>query len=178
MTAGLLTAGAGHPWETELVAALDSPGAPLTVIRRCADIADVLATASTGQVSACVLAADLRRLDSEAVQRLAAADVVVVVVHPGGDLRAPARLDRIGVTATVADDAGAPGIIDAIQQALAASATATVGPARPATRSAADPRWALVPRPGVPDDEQDGAAESAATPSGDPGDPDGAGDGS
>lgn len=182
MTTGLLTAGAGHPWETELVAALDSPAAPLTVVRRCADIADVLATASTGQASACVLAADLRRLDSESVQRLTAAGIAVVVVHPAGDLRAPARLQRIGVSETVADDAGSQGIIAAVQEALAGGVTGTgapgapratgsqraagtprpAGTARPGPRGTSDPRWALAPRSAPADDDGDRQAGTAA----------------
>jgi MinD-like ATPase involved in chromosome partitioning or flagellar assembly len=118
VTIGLLTAGVGYPWETELVAALDGSGAPMTVVRRCADLADVLALASTGQARACVLSSDLRRLDSEAVQRLGSAGVAVVVVHPTGDGRAPTRLSRIGVPVTVADDAGTSKLIAAILGAI------------------------------------------------------------
>ncbi len=138
MASGLLTAGGGHAWETEVVAALDHPGASLTVVRRCADMADVLATASTGQAVACLLAADLRRLDSESVQQLTAFGVSVVVVYAAADQWASVRLDRIGVTAMVADDAGADEMITAVRDALAAGSA----PGRP-PRSAADPLWAL-----------------------------------
>ena len=114
MTAGLLTAGSGHAWETELVAALDRPGAPFAVLRRCADLADVLAMASTGQAVAVVVSADLRRLDSEAVGRLAGLGVAVVAVHRAGDARAPIRLGRVGIAVAIPDDVGSAAILDAL----------------------------------------------------------------
>ena len=40
MNTGLLTAGSGQGWENELVAALDRPGSPMTVLRRCVDIGE------------------------------------------------------------------------------------------------------------------------------------------
>ena len=96
---GLLTAGSGQGWENELVAALDRPGSPMTVLRRCVDIGDVLAIATTGQAAVAIVSADLRRLDTEAVTRLRASGVAVVGVHPAADERARARLERIGITA-------------------------------------------------------------------------------
>ena len=49
MADGILTAGGGHQWENELVGAVSSPGSTLAVIRRCVDVAEVLAVAGTGQ---------------------------------------------------------------------------------------------------------------------------------
>ncbi len=89
MNPGLLTAGNGQSWENELVAALDRPGAAMTVIRRCVDIADVLTAATTGQASVVVLSAELRRLDTDAVQRLTGPGVAVV-----GDLSGRRRPHR------------------------------------------------------------------------------------
>ena len=91
MNPGLLTAGNGQSWENDLVAALGRPGSGMTVIRRCVDIADVLA-ATTGQASVVVLAGELRRLDTEAMQRLTAAGVAVVGIYPAGDERVKGRL--------------------------------------------------------------------------------------
>ena len=78
----------------------------MTVLRRCVDIGDVLAIATTGQAAVAIVSADLRRLDTEAVTRLRASGVAVVGVHPAADQRARARLERIGITALVPDDAG------------------------------------------------------------------------
>ena len=118
MTGGLLTAGSGQRWENELVAALDRPGAPLTVLRRCVDMAEVLAEAGTGTVAVVVVAADLRRLDTEAVHRLAAAAVAIVAVYPSADLRAPVRLERIGIEIVVPDDAGSDTVLAAVRSAV------------------------------------------------------------
>ena len=112
---GLLTAGSGQGWENELVAALDRPGSSMTVLRRCVDIGDVLAVATTGQAAVAIVSADLRRLDTEAVARLRTSGVAVVGVHPAGDERARARLERIGITALVPDDAGTDAVLAAVR---------------------------------------------------------------
>ncbi|MET0965790.1 MAG: chromosome partitioning protein [Nakamurella sp.] len=155
MTAGLLTAGSGQSWENELVAALDRPGASMTVLRRCVDIGDVLAIASTGQAAVAVVSADLRRLDSDAVSRLRASGVAVVGVHPAADQRARERLSRIGISAVVADDAGIDTLLAAVRTAVTELATR----AEPA-RGLSDPRWALPPAgaPGRPVEVFDGPA--------------------
>ncbi|MEP6560755.1 MAG: chromosome partitioning protein [Nakamurella sp.] len=146
MNAGLLTAGSGQSWENELVAALDRPGSPMKVLRRCVDIGDVLANASTGQAAVAVVSADLRRLDTEAVSRLRACGVAVVGVHPAADLRARERLERIGISAVVADDAGTDTLLAAARTAVNELATH----AEP-DRGLSDPRWSLPPA-GAPAD--------------------------
>lgn len=154
MSLALLTAGLGHSWETELVAALDRPGAPLTVLQRCADLAQVLAVAGTGQASACVLAANLRRLDSDTVARLRVFGVAVVVVYPAADQRAPVRFDRIGVSAVIADDADSAAIIAAVQEAIGAAIPEV------ASRALSDTRLALT-KPAV----DTGPSRASAGPS-------------
>jgi len=124
----VLTAGSGHQWESELVSAMSRPGARLRVVRRCVDIADVVAVASTGQIGVAIVAADLRRLDAELVQRLRSGRVAVVAVHPAGDQSTVTRLNRIGIPVTVADDAGAEAIVIAVGEAVAELATATATP--------------------------------------------------
>ena len=140
MSTGLLTAGSGQGWENELVAALDRPGSSMTVLRRCADIGDVLAVATTGQAAVAVLSADLRRLDTEAVARLRTSGVAVVGVHPAADDWVRARLERIGITVLVPDDAGTDAVLAAARTALAELA----GWREPA-RGVSDPRLALPP---------------------------------
>ncbi len=143
MSTGLLTAGSGQSWENELVAALDRPGSPMTVLRRCVDIGDVLAIAATGQASVAVVSADLRRLDTEAVVTLRAAGVAVVGVHPAADERARTRLERIGITALVADDAGSAAVLEAARVAVA---DLDGRPPPTPARDLSDPRRALPPR--------------------------------
>lgn len=117
MTAGIVTAGGGHGWEPEVVSELSGPGAPWSVVRRCADMADVLAVAATGQIVAAVLAADLRRLDSETVQQLASLGVDVVAVCRAGDDHLRVALERIGVAEAVPDGSGAAAILAAVERA-------------------------------------------------------------
>lgn len=139
MSDGVLTAGGGHQWENELVGALASPGSQLAVVRRCVDIAEVLAVAGTGQAAAVVLAADLRQLTSDVIQRLRSSGVAVIGVHPGDDPVGRQRLERIGVSMLVADDLGAEAVVDAIRTALAEFGSGDQG----SSVSLADPRSAL-----------------------------------
>ena len=156
MSTGLLTAGSGQGWENELVAALDRPGSPMTVLRRCADIGDVLAVATTGQAAVAVVSADLRRLDTEAVRSLRAAGVAIVGVHPSADQRARVRLERIGITALVPDDAGSDAVVQAARLALA---ELDDGRGPDSARSLSDPRRALPPRTIDTDTDTDTALE-------------------
>jgi MinD-like ATPase involved in chromosome partitioning or flagellar assembly len=151
MSQGLLTAGSGQGWENELVAALDRPGSPMTVLRRCVDIGDVLAVATTGQAAVAVVSSDLRRLDTDAVSRLRSSGVAVVGVHPAGDENARTRLLRIGITALVADDAGVEALVAAARVAVA-EVTGTE-PGAAVSFGASNPRAALPP-PGSDADAQ------------------------
>ena len=90
----------------------------MTVLRRCVDIGDVLAMATTGQAAVAVVSADLRRLDTEAVTRLRASGVAVVGVHPAADTAGPGRLVRIGITAWSPDDAGTDAVLAAARIAV------------------------------------------------------------
>ena len=93
----VLTAVSDAAWEADLVAATERDTLGVKVVRRCVDLADLLATAATGQARAVVLSADLRRLDREALSRLAHARVAVVGLVPPGDLAAEHRLAQLGV---------------------------------------------------------------------------------
>ena len=139
---GVLTAGSGQQWEADFVARLEQPGSALTVVRRCADVAEVVASAAAGQARVAVLDGGLRRFDSDAVQRLRASGVTVVGVHAAGDERTRERLERLGVTALVSDDAGAATVLRTATEALAGSVDRPGHPTGPA-----DPRRSLPPGP-------------------------------
>jgi MinD-like ATPase involved in chromosome partitioning or flagellar assembly len=144
MTSGVLTAGSGQPWENDLVAALGRPGAALTVVRRCVDVGELLAVAGTGQAAVVVIAAGLRRLTSDAIQRLTSAGVAVVGVYPAADARSRSRLEQMGVPTVVADDAGAEALTDAARTAVLALSELPADGRRPAA-GVSDPRSALPP---------------------------------
>ncbi len=89
----VLLATGGLPGEAQIVAALDRPVDGIVLRRRCLDLADLLGAAATARARAVVVDAGLRRLDADAVQRLEAAGLVVILlVGPG----APARLGALG----------------------------------------------------------------------------------
>lgn len=155
MTVPVLTAVADPAWESDLVTALTRSGAGLEVTRRCVDLADLLAAATAGLGRVVLLSADLRRLDREALTRLAVAGVAVVGVVAPGDESAERRLRQLGVTRVLRADAGAAQVRDAV--------TAAVGTASPAASYAlADPR-AVLPSPApAPDDVEAGALPPGA----------------
>ncbi|MGY1844194.1 AAA family ATPase [Modestobacter sp. SYSU DS0875] len=133
----VFTAVTGAAWESELVGALDREDHGVTVVRRCVDVADLLAAASTGTGQAALLSAELRRLDGAAVTRLIAAGVAVVGLVEPGDLRAGDRLRQLGVERVLPADAPAEEIARALRAAVAGGV--------PAGRDVADPRGALRP---------------------------------
>ena len=84
----VVTAVVDARWEAGLVSAFERSEHNIIVVRRCVDLADLLATAATGTARAALLSADLRRLDREALARLAAAHIAVVGLVPPGDEQA------------------------------------------------------------------------------------------
>ena len=147
MRVPVLTAVTDGLWEADLVSALERDDLGVLVVRRCVDLADLLATAVTGTARAALLSADLRRLDRDALARLAAAGVAVVGLVPPGDEDAERRLRQLGVPAVLAADSGPAAISAAVLQAVLVG-TADGG----APRQFGDPRSALpdLPEPALP----------------------------
>ncbi|WP_127131809.1 hypothetical protein [Georgenia sp. SYP-B2076] len=96
MSVGALLALTG-PVEVELVQALDAPGTGVRVVRRCADVPEVLAAAAAGLGAVVVLSADLPGVDRTVVARLHAAGVAAVLVAQERDRKRCAALgaDRV-----------------------------------------------------------------------------------
>ena len=141
MTVEVLTAVAG-PAETGLVAGLARTG-EVTVVRRCADLAEVVAAAEAGLARAAVLSGDLPRLDLDSVSRLLGCGVAVVGLAAPADPDAPVRLRRIGVQRVVLADAPPADVADAVVAAVAAlpydaAALAVRGRADAASDAASD----------------------------------------
>ncbi|MHA7153652.1 AAA family ATPase [Arthrobacter sp. TMN-50] len=74
---------------------------PVTVVRWCADLAEVVAVCQTGLARAAILSADAGELTSALIERLGAADVVVVALANDDESRQ--RLDALGVRHTTVD---------------------------------------------------------------------------
>lgn len=112
MTTAVLTA-VSHQWETQLVTSLESaPG--LTVVRRCADLADLLAAASAGLADVAVVSADLRALDRAALHHLASHGVRTAGAVAPGDEAGERHLRQLGLDVVVRSDAPSHEIEDAL----------------------------------------------------------------
>lgn len=148
MTLSILTAVTDASWEADLVAGLEDTEHGVTVVRRCVDVADLLAAAATRTAEAVVLSADLRRLDRDALGRLEAAGVAVVGLVESGDDEAERRLRQLGVPVVLPSDAGLMAIAMALQSV--ASAARAVSPAGLADTGAAMPRLGDVTEPPQP----------------------------
>lgn len=134
MSLPVLTAVTNATWEADLVAALDGSTHGVTIVRRCVDVADLLAAAAAGTAKAAVLSADLRRLDREVLSRLSTAGVAVIGLVEPGDEDADRRLRQLGLVHVLPADAAPQLITEAI--VVAASESGPGG-------GLADPRAAL-----------------------------------
>jgi len=122
----VLTAVTGATWEADLVGELDRADHGVTVVRRCVDLAELLSAAAAGTARAALLSAELRRLDRDAVTRLAAAGIAVVGLFDPGDEVAQNRLRELGVGQILPADAGADLIAAALREAAAGSGETSV----------------------------------------------------
>lgn len=92
----VLLAAGGEPWEAPALRLLD--GGSAHVLKRCVDLTDLLASATTGQADVAVVTGDLPGLDADAVIQLLRHDVRCVAV--GGDQDS---LSRLGVVAVLGE---------------------------------------------------------------------------
>ncbi len=136
MSLPVLTAVTNATWEADLVAALDGSTHGVTIVRRCVDVADLLAAAASGTAKAAVLSADLRRLDRDVLSRLQTAGVAVVGLVEPGDEDADRRLRQLGLIHVLPADAEPGQITEAI---VVAAAEAGSGE----RQALSDPRAAL-----------------------------------
>ncbi len=91
--------------DSTVVASLEGARS-LRVVRRCADVAELLSVAGAGVGDCAVVSSDLRGLDLGTVGRLRSAGLVVVGVHADGDDAAERRLRQLSIRVTM--PVGAP----------------------------------------------------------------------
>lgn len=168
----VLTAVSDPTWESVLVSAFERRDLGVAVVRRCVDLADLLAAASTGSARAVLLSADLRRLDRDALARLTVAGLAIVGLAPPGDEDAERRLRQLGVTHVLPADAG-PELVGATLVAAVGGMRAAEAPgsgADPVGRlGVADPASALADRPLRDDAWKADAAAGSTTRDGEAG---------
>jgi MinD-like ATPase involved in chromosome partitioning or flagellar assembly len=139
----------GAVWEERLVAAFDRGPHPVEIVRRCVDVVDLLAVASSGQGRAALVAADLRRLDADAIDRLQAAGVTPVGVAPRGDAAAEERLRTAGVGYVVPDDAEPSVVASVLTEAVRGEPVGGAGSASVTQRAYGDPAASRPIPPGA-----------------------------
>ena len=142
MTLSVITAIADPRREADLVGELSSSRYGGSVVRRCVDVADLLAAAAAGLARVVVVSAELQRLDRDVLTRLAVAGVAVIgLAAPGGE-EAARRLRLLGIRDVLPADSPAADVADAIIAAAGVGADAR-------THDFADPASALpAPRAG------------------------------
>jgi MinD-like ATPase involved in chromosome partitioning or flagellar assembly len=97
MSTGVLVAVGTAPFEAALLEAAGS--GDLHVVRRCVDVADLLASAATRQADVAIVSAQLRGLDTDVIARLQEESVTVLGLTPDAASADEAILLRFGVTA-------------------------------------------------------------------------------
>jgi MinD-like ATPase involved in chromosome partitioning or flagellar assembly len=113
----VLTAVTGR-WEASLASGLGAVDSGVDVVRRCADLGELLSVAAAGLGRAALVSADLPRLDRAAVSELLRARIAVVGLVQPGDDDGSLRLIRLGVTQVLAADAPPAQVATAILAAV------------------------------------------------------------
>lgn len=130
----------------DLVGGLERLHGPVTVVRRCTELPELLAACQSGLARAAVVAEGSEGLTSSLVDRLSAVGVAVIALTDNAD--EAARLRAIGVVTSAQSGVESAALSDSIADAVA-QLTGT-GP-RVALRSGpADPGAALNPIPAEP----------------------------
>ena len=121
MSIPVLLAVTGAPWEADVVQRTErAPG--IKVVRRCVDIADVMAAAASGQARAVLLADALARLSSDAVAALHARGIAVLALVDPTETGAPFgpedRLSRMGIERILPADVSPTDLGRAVTEAV------------------------------------------------------------
>jgi MinD-like ATPase involved in chromosome partitioning or flagellar assembly len=118
---GVVLAAGGAPWEVDALQVVSARPSGAVLIKRCVDLPDLLATATTGQARVAVVSAELPGLDVDSVGHLRGAGVTVVLVT--GSAPGPGATDLPGVFEVV--DASGIDALASVLPAAAAEAAAT-----------------------------------------------------
>lgn len=160
----------GNRWEAQVATVLES-STRVRVARRCADLADLMATAAAGLGSSALVSDDLRGLDLTAVDRLRSIGLQVVGLSAPDDEGSERRLRQMGVRTVVP----ATSVLSRLEAALLESPLPesallesallqSPGPALPSAPPGSAPPGSALP--GSPRARQDGGADERAGPAG------------
>lgn len=143
-------AACGAHWETAALAEIEAdPG--LVLVRRCVDIADLLATAGTHRLDLALVAVDAPGLDAGVVQRLLELGVRPAAVEGDGAALGIAQSARLGALAQAAatpmpqpERVGEPGLLVAVWGATGAPGRSSLAVSLAAAAAASGRATALV----------------------------------
>ena len=135
MSTGVLVAVGAAEFEPAVLSVASEPD--VHVVRRCVDVADLVATAASRQAEAALVSARLRGLDAEVVDRLRGEGVVVVGVVAEVSSADEALLRRLGIEHVApADDLVSLGelIVEAVRTPIAIGRADQLGGVDPSGR--------------------------------------------
>ena len=92
--AGVLLAAGGATWEAERCRSSSDAG--VVVLKRCVDLHDLMASATSGQAEVAVVSADVQGLDADAVMHLLRYDVRTVAVIDSVEQHSSEQAERLG----------------------------------------------------------------------------------
>lgn len=124
----------GHRWETAVAASLE-PMVGVAVVRRCADVAELISVTAAGLGDCVVVSADLRELDLGVIAALHSRGVWVVGLHPAGDDDGERRLRQLSVDVVLPMDASGPLLEAAVRDRRPAAEIPEVWPTGAAAAS-------------------------------------------
>jgi MinD-like ATPase involved in chromosome partitioning or flagellar assembly len=130
MTVGVLCAVRGAA-EAAIVQAVDGTGGRLTVTRRCADLAELLAAAEAGLGRIAVVSADLPMLDRDAVAALHRSGVRLVGLGDPGAPWLGERITALGADLVVDTPDDAAGAAELVRDVVEVLGRAADHPGRP-----------------------------------------------
>lgn len=122
--------GVAPRWERSLAELLGRSDRA-ALVRRCADVPELIGVAAAGLARVAVVSSDFRSLDRPAVEALLASGVAVVGVHPPGQEDAGRALRRWGVPVVLPADLGAAALDEAIATVVEVAAGTCPGEDRP-----------------------------------------------
>ena len=94
----------GNRWDSRVATLLEA-SREVSIVRRCADLPDLVATAAAGLGTVALVSGDLRGLDLTAVAQLRSAGVHVVGIAAHGDEESERRLHQLGIARVVPGNA-------------------------------------------------------------------------
>jgi Flp pilus assembly CpaE family ATPase len=158
----------GNRWDSRVATLLEG-SREVSIVRRCADLPDLVATAAAGLGTVALVSGDLRGLDLTAVAQLRSAGVHVVGLAAPGDEEAERRLRRLGIGRVIAGDAELMELEAALTEEvdLDALEREIEGPARGSDGTSAPDDAGDLPDPGIEPDS--GRVVAVWGPTGAPG---------